>query len=113
MTIFKFIRSTATRPSVREEPGEATVLADADHDAIIVATAAGGLVVTVPAGLTAGTTVEFVQGSTVAVSVVAGMGMTLLYPAAFDPITNEESSTLVITILSDTTAIVRGDLAAA
>lgn len=100
------------RPVIEADASNTRNMADTDHGRIIIATDAGDLEITVPTGLTPGTTAEFVHGAG-AVTVVAGGGMTLLYPATFLPNTNEANSSLVVTILTSTSALVRGDLEAA
>lgn len=96
------------------ETADTRTMSSADYNAMVVCTHASGCEVTIPAGLQPGATVEYVQGDAdSAVSLVAGGGMVLRYPATFSPETNEQWSSLVVTIIDSTHALVRGDLAAA
>lgn len=83
-----------------------------DHRKTVQFNSGSTITVNVPSGLQPGTTVEYVQLGTGQVQAVAGGGMTLVYPASFLPNTNEQFSSLVVTILTSSTALVRGDLEA-
>jgi hypothetical protein len=69
-------------------------------------------IITVPTGLTNGTTTEYInEGGTLVIS--PDTGMTLVYPATFLPEANEVNSSIVVTIIATDRALVRGDLKAA
>lgn len=101
------------RPSIQTDGGASVTLSDSHNDTIRRMTSAAAVTVTVPTGLTAGTTVEFVQEGAGQITVVGDVGMTLRHAAAFTPATAEQWSSLVVTILDTDEALVRGDLAAA
>lgn len=96
--------------SVELDTGTARNVANADHRKVVQFNSGSTITVTAPSGLTPGTTVEYVQLGTGQVQVAAGGGMTLVYPGTFLPRTSEQYSSLVVTILTSSTALVRGDL---
>ncbi|MEQ8721048.1 MAG: hypothetical protein RID81_07210 [Sandaracinaceae bacterium] len=89
-----------------------TTMADADSGKVIRCSGGGVVTITVNAGLTPGTTVEYVQEGAGQVQVAAGAGMTLRHPATFHPYTAEQFASLTVTILDAAEALVRGDLEA-
>jgi hypothetical protein len=107
-------RLDANVPVVTSSASTSITVADTDHGKLIRCTAATTITVSVPSGLTSGTTVELVQEGDGQIQLQgSGAPLTLRYPATFDPYTNEKYSTLVVTILDTDEAIVRGDMAAA
>lgn len=110
-----FVRAPAGTALVIETLADhvtSRVLSDADDGKTIRCTAATTVTITVPAGLTPGVTVEFVQDGAGQVQ-VAGSGVTLRHGAIFQPFTAEQRSSVVVTVLDTDEALVRGDLAAA
>jgi len=103
-----------TRPTPVADATTARAMSDADHDRIVYFTdGVGPCVVTVPTGLTPGTTAEYAQVSSGQVQIAAGGGMTLLYDSdTFNPYTAALGCSIVVTILTSTTALLRGDLEA-
>lgn len=98
---------------VESDAGTArTLSSNTDKGKTVVFTAATPILVTVPF-LQVGTTVELVQGGSGQVQLVADAGVNLRYPSAFLPNSNEQWSTMVVTMISSTEALVRGDLEAA
>lgn len=88
-------------------------MATADHAKTVVFTDdTGPNVVTVPDGVKVGTTVEYVQGGDGQVQIAAGGSMVLRHGATFQPRTAEKWSSIVVTVISSTDALVRGDLEA-
>jgi hypothetical protein len=77
---------------------------------LIRCTSASTVTYTVPTGLPVGLTVELFQEGAGQVRVVAGSGMTMRVPAAFNAYTAQQYSTLVVTLIDATTFVVRGDL---
>lgn len=106
--------SPASAPLVETLADHVTsrILSDADDGKVVRCTAATTVTITVPAGLTPGVTVEFVQDGAGQVQ-VAGSGVTLRHGAIFQPFTAEQRSSVVVTVLDSDEALVRGDLAAA
>lgn len=103
----------AARTNVVTESSDTHTFADADAGKTFRCTHASGCVVTVPSGLTPGTSARFIaEDADSAVSVV-GSSLTLRHGATFDPETAEQYSSLVITILDSDEALVEGDLAPA
>jgi hypothetical protein len=92
------------------DAGTSRVIANSDHGTLIQFTSNSTVTITVNTGLQPGVTVECVQMGSGQLQVAAGGGMTLAYPAAFNPHSAQQYSTIVITILTSTTALVRGDL---
>jgi hypothetical protein len=103
----------APKVTVATNGTNGTTLADSDDGKVVRVTWAGPFTVTVPSGLTAGTTVEYVQEHASGQITVTGSGVTLRHPATYDPATAEQWSSLVVTILDTDEALVRGDLAEA
>lgn len=103
-----------TRPTPTADATTARAMSDADHDRLVYFTdGVGPCVVTVPTGLTPGTTAEYAQVSSGQVQIAAGGGMTLLYDSdTFNPYTAALGCSIVVTILTSTTALLRGDLEA-
>lgn len=99
-------------PTVESTASTALAPADTDHGKVVRCTAGTTVTVTANSGRTAGTTVEYVQEGAGQVQVV-GSGVTLRYPAAFNPYTAQQWSSLVLTWLDTDEVLVRGDLAAA
>lgn len=100
-------------PEVLTEAGATHLMANADTNTIYRCTAGGGCIVTVPAGLDPGTTTEFVRLGG-ALTIATSGGLTLVYDSAtFSAAAAAVGSSFVISILTSTTALVRGDLAAA
>lgn len=99
------------RPQIATDAGTSISISDADNGKVIRCTAATTVTVTVPEGLTPGTTVELVQEGAGQIQ-VTGSGL-LRHPATFNPHTAEQWSTIVITVLDTDEALVRGDLEAA
>jgi len=97
--------------TIETESGTARNMAAADAGKVIRCTAATTVTITVPAALTPGVTVEYVQEGAGQVQVV-GSGVTLRLGATFNPYTAEQWSSLVVTVLDTDEALVRGDLAA-
>lgn len=87
-------------------------LADADNGKLIRCTAGSTVTVTVNTGLTPGTSVQYLQEGAGQIQIAAGGGMTLRYPATFNPYSAEQWSSLVVTILDTNEALVHGDLEA-
>lgn len=109
-----FVRaSPAPIVSVETFGGVSRAVADADDGKIVHCTAGTTVTITVPSGLTPGATVEYVQAGAGQVQIAAGPGTTLLFGSAFSPNSAEQGSSIVVTVLSATEAIVRGDLATA
>ncbi|MEC7520182.1 MAG: hypothetical protein VYE22_09975 [Myxococcota bacterium] len=105
-------RPVAAPTQVETLAGTTDTLADADNGKVVRCTNAGTVTVTVPTGLTPGTTVEYVQEGAGQVQVAAGAGMTLRHGATWNPYTAEQYSSVVVTILDTDEALVRGDLEA-
>lgn len=99
-------------PTIETLSGTSETLADDDHGKVKRCTNASTILITVPSGLTPGTTVEYLQEGAGQVQ-IAGSGVTLRHGATFDPYTNEQWSSVVVTVLDTDEALVRGDLAAA
>lgn len=99
-------------PVIETEPGTARSMTNSDNNKIIRFTAGTTITWTVPAGLEPGVTVELVQEGAGQIQVV-GSGVSIRKPATFNPYTNEQYSSLVVTALDTDEALVRGDMAAA
>lgn len=97
--------------AVGSEAGTSRTLADADDNTVIRCLSAVTVTITVPA-LQPGVTVELVQEDSGQVQLVGDTGITLRHPATFHPYTAEQWSSVVVTMLDASTALVRGDLAA-
>jgi len=113
-TAAPYARADHVHPAVATiatESGTARNVAAADAGKVIRCTAATTVTITVPAALTPGVTVEYVQEGAGQVQVV-GSGVTLRLGATFNPHTAEQWSSLVVTVLDTDEALVRGDLAA-
>lgn len=93
--------------------GTSMTVADSDHQKIYRCTNSSTVTISVPTGLTAGVTVEFIQEGTGQVQFVGtgSPGLTLRYPAAFSPYSRSQWSSVVVTILDTDEAVVRGHLA--
>lgn len=100
----------AQRPTVTTLAGTSATMASADSGKLVRCTAATTVTITVPTGLTVGTTVEYLQEGAGQIQVVAGGGMTLRHSATFNPHTATQWSSLVVTITLNAEALVRGDL---
>lgn len=101
----------AQRATVATLAGTSANAADADSGKLIRCTAGTTVTITVPTGLTPGTTIEYLQEGAGQVQIVAGGGLTLRHAAAFNPHTAQQWSSVVITILDTDECLVRGDLA--
>ncbi len=99
----------AQRPTLASITATSYTLSSNDSGKLLRFTAGVAVAVTVPAGLQPGTTVELYQEG-VGQLQLTGSGLTLRYPPTFLPQTADRYSSLVITILDKTTALVRGDL---
>lgn len=97
---------------VETDSGTSISLAAWDNGRVIRCTSGSTVTATIPTGLPTGFTCEFVQEGAGQVQVV-GSGVTLRYPATFNPYTNEQWSSIVVTVLDSDEALVRGDLEAA
>lgn len=73
-------------------------------------TAGATVTVTLPTGVTENTTVELVQMGAGQIQCVAGGGATIRVPATFNPYTNEQYSSIVVTCIDAGVWLVRGDL---
>ena len=101
---------SAPAVSPRVLSGTSESVSDSIDGEVVRCTNAGTVTITVPSGLLPGVTVEYLQEGAGQIQIV-GSGVTLRIPATFDPNTNEQWSTIVITILDTNEALIRGDLA--
>jgi hypothetical protein len=103
----------SSNPVVATEAAGTHSMVSADTNTIYNCTAGGGCVVTVEANQQVGTTTEFVRRGG-ALTFVGGGGLTFVFDSVtFDPEAAAVGSSVVVTILTATTALLRGDLAAA
>lgn len=107
-----FVGGPDLNPVVETFAGTTYNMTSADANKIIRCTNANPITVNVQANQAPGTTTEFVQEGAGAIT-VAGVGVTIRVPAFFDPTTAQQYSTVVVSVLDDNEAVIRGDLAAA
>ena len=102
------------QPNIVTESGTTRTLADSDHHTIILCTNAAGCAITVPNGLTAGLSVEFVQRGAAAVTFTNGGGAVTfeaLPRAAVPPATDGLEAVVKLFMMSTSEALMSGGLA--
>lgn len=96
--------------SIATISGTSDTMADDDDHVIYRCTNASTVTITVPTGLTPRVTAEYMQEGAGQVRIVAGAGMNLRVPPTFNPYTEEQWASVVVTILDTDEALIRGFL---
>lgn len=93
----------------RVRAGAAAETLSAQDACAIILAPADGMVVTVPTGLTPCLEVTYVQTGAGQVVIQAGAGETLLFPPGYNPASDGPGTTVTVTTLTSTQALVAGD----
>jgi hypothetical protein len=97
-------------PAIQTMAATSDTFITESHNTIQRCTNASTVTITVPSGsLVAGTRITYLQEGAGQVQIV-GSGVTLRYPATYNPYTAEQWSTLTVTILDTNEALVEGDM---